>query len=323
MKFLNMLIVVLCFLLPSASNAQNELTSKYDKISSAGLAYVCHITHSFVTVIDTKNNNPVGKIICDKGADYICFSPDGNNGYISNFNSNNVTVFDKTSGDIIATVEAGENPTFLLPVQNGKYVIISHQSHDGICILNSSDNTIYKKMDEGTGPLYLLGDKIYQPQIFSPYLYIINVSTFEIIKRVFTGGRPMEMVVVDNKFGYIANYDFDELTKIDIKTDSVVSRIKNVNLPRGIAYDPTRKCILVTDVSGNKLTFVSAEADSVISVIDGFKMPVSIAFTPDYRYAYVANQGSANISVVDEDSKKIVDRIGVADNPIYIYVDDK
>ncbi len=323
MKMRNILILISFISVITISGFQNQLNVKYENMGGNGMAYVCHINQDFVTVFDTKNNEPVGKIDCGKGSSTICFSPDGKFGYIANFMSNDVTVFDKRNNSIIATVTAGEHPQTVIPVQNGKYVFISHESNDGDWVLNTSDNTIFKKLDEGTGRLYLVDNqsKIYQPQIFTPFLFVIDPNTFAITKRVNTGGRPLDMAFINDKYGYIANYDLNELTKIDIKADSVVGHVKNTNHARGIAATSDGKLIFVTDVNDNKVNVVSAETDEVISSIDGFKMPVAITITSDNKFAYVVNQGSASISVVDTDSKQIIKTISVANNPISIYID--
>jgi hypothetical protein len=72
-----------------------RLTEKYDKIADPGLVYVCHITNSFVSVIDSKSNELIGKIPCGNGSSWICFTPDKTTGYITNYNSYNPTIFDK------------------------------------------------------------------------------------------------------------------------------------------------------------------------------------------------------------------------------------
>ena len=300
-----------------------SLTPQYKDMSKPGLAYVCHATESYVTVFDTKTNELLGKILCGVNSACICFSTDGKSGYITNFTSNNLTVFERNTNETIATVDAGENPVFLLPINN--YVLISHQSADGIWVLDGKNNTIIKKLTEGTGPLYYIniGNKIYQPQIFTPYLFILDPDKLEITKKIQTGGRPMEMAFINNKsFGYMVNFDFDEVTKFDTKTDKTINHIKNVFHPRGIASSPDGKFIYVTNVVDGKVYVIGTETDSVLKTIDGFKMPVSVAFTSDGKLAYVLNQSAGTISVIDTGSNEIIETIGTAGNPISILIDN-
>jgi YVTN family beta-propeller protein len=299
------------------------LKTNYDKIGEPGLAYVCQLTESFVTVFDTKTNKLLGKIPSGKGTGNICFSPDRKNGYISNYQSGNLTVFDRKTNETITTVAAGMNPTFLLPVNN--YVLISHQSTDGLWVLDCTNNTITKKLSEGTGPLYLIEkeNKIYQPQIFTPYLFIIDPEKLEIINRFQIGGRPMDMTFIqDQRFGYMVNFDFNEVTKFDTKTDSIVAHIKDVKNPRGIAASPDGKLVYVTNPVEGEVYVIDTRTDSVTAVIGGFQMPVYAAFTADGKYAYVLNQSAGTISVIDTGTNKIIQTIGVGNNPISILIDN-
>jgi YVTN family beta-propeller protein len=302
----------------------HSLPMQYEGIGRPGFAYVCHLSEDFVTVFDTKTNELVGKIPCGKNSDHICFSTDRNTGYISNFSSNNLTVFDRKTNETTATVDAGENPTFLLTVKNN--IFISHESHDGLWILDGTTNTITKKLKEGTGLLYLIENenKIYQPQIFIPYLYIIDPVSLEIVKRINTGGRPMDMTITQNKrYGYMVNYDFNEVTKFDTKTDEMIKHIKDVNHPRGIASSPDGKLVYVSNVVDGRVYVINTETDSITAAIDGFSMPVWIEFTADGKFAYVLNQDKATIVVIDTQTNTIIETFNVASNPISIVIDNR
>jgi YVTN family beta-propeller protein len=300
----------------------HSLPAKYENIGEKGFGYICHLTEDFVTVFNPNTNEILGKIPAGDGTGWMCFSSQGNTGYIANYNAGTMTVFGRKTNETIATVGAGTNPTFLLEVNHK--ILISHQSADGIWVLDMKSNEIVKKFTEGTGPLYLMEkeNKIYQPQIFYPYLYIIDPVKLEITKRIKTGGRPMEMAFIDNqKYGYMVNFDFQEVTKYDTKTDNVVKHIKDIKNPRGIASSPDGKLIYVTNVVDGKVNIINTDTDSLTAVIDGFTMPVSIAFTQDGKYAYVLNQSISAISVIDTKENKIIQTFYVAGNPISILID--
>jgi len=301
-----------------------RLQADYDGIGKPGLLYVCHITNEFVSVIDPATNELIGKIPCGHGSSGICFSPDKKTGYITNFKSFNLTIFDVKTNKTIETVIAGENPTSLLQIQNGKYLLYSHQSPEGLWVFDAEKKQNIKRLKECTGPLYFIEkeNKIYQPQIFIPYLYIIDPDSIEVVKKIETGGRPMEMAFTHIKeFAYMVNFDSNEVAKYDTKTDLVLKKIKNIKNPRGIASTSDNKFIYVTNVIENTVTVINAERDTIETTIPGFKMPTSVVFTPDSKFAYVSNQGQSTVALIDTKEHKIIKTIDVAGNPIWLKIE--
>jgi len=301
-----------------------NLSEKYVGIGKNGLAYVPHISHDIVSVIDLNANKVIGIIPASKGADYIAFSPNGERGYITCFNAGELVVFDKKTNKHIATVKAGSNPDAALVTQDNKFVLVSHESSDGLWFLNAETNEFVKKLDEGTGfPVsYQNGKLVYEAQIFVPYVYVIDPVKQEIIKRIQVGGRPMGLVFSpDYKYAYIPNYDLNEVEKLDVGADSVVKRISSVKNPRGIDVTPDGKFAYVTNVSDSKVTVIDLATDEISATINGFYMPTWVDISPDGKYAYVTNQGNASVAVIDIQTNKIISTIRTADNGITITLD--
>lgn len=301
-----------------------NLSEEYEGIGNAGLAYVPHISHDFVSVLNLKTNNVIGIIQAEKGADCIAFSPNGERGYITCYTAGELIVFDKKTNEHIATVKAGMNPEAALVTQDNKFVLVSHESADGLWFLNAETNEFVKKLDEGTGnPVsYENGKLVYQAQIFTPYVFVIDPVKQEIIKRIEVGGRPMNLAFSpDYKFAYIPNYDLNEVEKLDVNADSVVKRIREVKGPRGIAVTPDGKFAYVTNVTENKVTVIDLLTDEVSNIISGFYMPTWIAVSPDGKNVYVTNQGGSSVAVIDIQTNKIVSKIKTADNGITITLD--
>ncbi len=298
-----------------------KLEKNFD--NKPGLAYVAHITHNFISVIDLDSKEVIGKIPAGDGTSDIAFSPDQQKGYISDFNANLITVFDIKTHETIDTIHVGKQPAYVLFTADGKHALVSHQSNDGLYVIDALKDSIIHKHLRRTGPLYLSnnGKEIYQPQIFLPYVHKINVDSFYIAKNISTQGRPMEMAFTpDNKFAYLTNYDLSSVQKIDLQLDSVVSEIENISSPRGIAAAPDGKTAYVTDVKDNTVTVLDLEKDKVIKTIEVGIMPTSVVVTRDGKFAYVTNQGDASISIINTADNKVTGKINVADNPIQIRI---
>jgi YVTN family beta-propeller protein len=307
-----------------------SLPMTYDSLKNTGaslkrpgLVYVSHITHNIVSVIDPFSQKLIGTIKSGIGSVRIDFSSEDNRGYIANFSSNDVTVFDRKTGKSIATIAAGEHPSDIILTTDKKYLLISHESYDGIWVLDITSNKIVKKLFEGTGELLRIDkySKIYQSQIFTPNVFVVDPRTLIIRKKISVGGRPLHIALSpDQRYAYVANCYLNELEKIDVERDSVVGRISDIDTARGIAISPDGKFAYVTNVVSSGVTIVNLENDSIVKKITVGRMPTCVAFRLDGKYAYVSCQGNSSISVIDTDTREVIQSIAVADNPINVQV---
>ena len=165
------------------------------------------------------------------------------------------------------------------------------------------------------------GTKIYQSQIFVPYVFVIDPGAQTVTKRINVGGRPLDLALTpDRRYLYIANYDLNELEKIDTETDSVVERIPHVPNARGIAITRDGRFAFVTNVLPSTVTVVDLASAAIVKVIPVGTMPTSVAFRADGKCAYVTCQGSASLFVIDTQTQEIVRSIVVDSNPIQVQV---
>ena len=298
-----------------------KLTSNYPGIGEPGLAYVSHINQHIVSVIDTKTDSLIGKIPSGYGSSDIAFSND--RGYIANFNSDDITVFDRKTNEQITTVPVGKQPMQIIVTSDGKYALITHQSNDGLWIMSTKNNQIINKIHEITGnPVYnSVNNKIYFSIIFRPYVYVFDPDNLTIIKRIEVGGRPLDIdITPDGKFLYVANFDLNNVQKIDTQTDSLVSRISNIDSCRGIGISPDGKYAYVTQVVSSKVKIIDLNTNKVTKTIIVGRMPTSVAICKENNCAYISNQGDASISVIDMKKNEVIKTIPVADNPISVQI---
>lgn len=300
------------------------LPDQYENIGQQGLVYIPHIGADFVSVLNPSGMKLAGKIPAGNGPCRIIILNDGSKGYITNFMSNDVTVFDPATNKALSTVKTQEHPSDLLELSQQKKILVTHESGNTIDVINIDDNNVTALNEVCTGPMYYLKNsgKIYVPQIFSPFIKIIDPATLHIVSQITTGGRPMSMAFTsDEKFGYLANFDSAEIAKIDITKEEVVIKIKDVKSPRGICISPDNKLLAVTNVVDNSLTVIDLNTDKITKIIYGLSMPTFVIYSHDGNYMLVCNQGNNTISVIDAKSLEIKDNIKVASNPISLFGD--
>lgn len=288
-----------------------------------GMVYISHIAPDHVSVLDPETNRVVRKIKSGMGACCVELSSQLDHGYIANYKSNDITVFDTKTGNTIATVPAGDHPSHLVLTADARYLLIGHESNDGLWFLDTRSNEIVKKLGDGTGILCRpeKGKKIYQSQIFTPFVYVIDPETQTVEKRIQVGGRPLDLAFSpDQRYIYVANYDLNEVEKICTKCDSVVARIHEVNNARGIGVTTDGKFAFVTNVQLSTVTVIDLASAAIVKTIPVGTMPTSIAMGADGRYAYVACQGNASVFVIDTKTQEIVQSVVVDSNPITVQV---
>lgn len=301
----------------------DSLSSSTAVFMRPGLLYIGHITLDYVSVLDPGTTQLVGRIKSGGGACCVDLVPTAAHGYIANYKSNDVTVFDRMTGKTIAAVPAGDHPSHLALTRDSKFLLIGHEGNDGLWFLDTRTNQITKKLPEGTGILCRCDSrkKIYQSQIFVPYIFVIDPETQTIAKRIHVGGRPLDLAITpDQKHLYIANFDLNEIEEIDTDTDSVVARIPHVGNARGIAITNDGSFGYVTNVTSSTVTVVGLGSREIVKVIPVGTMPTSIAFRNDGKYAYVSCQGNASVFVIDAQTQEIVRSIVVDSNPIQVQV---
>ena len=305
------------------ARASDSLSIAPVDLMKSPLVYVSHVSMDYVSVLDPGTCRIMGKIKSGGGPCCIDLLPAGDRGYIANYNSGDVTVFERRTGKTIATVAAGEHPSHLSLTGDSEYLLVGHESNDGLWFLNTRTNQITRKLQEGTGILrrQANGKKIYQSQIFIPYVFVIDPETQTITKRINVGGRPLDLAFTpDQRHLYVANFDLNELEEIDTESDSVVSRIPRVGNARGIAITRDGKFAFVTNVTSSTVSVVDLASAAIVRVIPVGAMPTSIAFLDDGKYAYVSCQGSASVFVIDAQTQEIVRSIVVDSNPIQVQV---
>ncbi len=304
--------------------AQAEQSSGQQEAAAAQkrpLLFVSHLSEDHVTVIDPAANRVIGRIKAGKGTAAVAILPIQDRGYVANFSSNDVTVFDLRTGNTVVRVSAGEHPSQLTLTPNARYLLISHSSDDGLWFMDTRTDSIVKKLPEGTGPFCepKAGEKIYQSQVFTPFVFTIDPATQSIEKRIPIGGRPIECAMSpDRRYLYVDNVTLSEIDRVDVATDSMIGKISGVKNPRGIVISPDGKLAYVADVIGSTLSVLDLSNSSVVKKIRVGAGPNAITMDADGRYVYVGCQRGDCVSVVDTKTGTLVRTISVDPQPVAI-----
>ncbi len=119
---------------------------------------------------------------------------------------------------------------------------------------------------------------------------------------------------------YVANFDSDTVSVIDVSTHTVIATIPVGSRPFGVAVKPDGTRVYVTNYGGNTVSVIDASTHTVIATIPVGAKPAGVAANPDGTRVYVANEGSNSVSVIDTSTHTVVDTIPVESRPVGVAV---
>ncbi len=114
---------------------------------------------------------------------------------------------------------------------------------------------------------------------------------------------------------YKAQIKFSSKPKVKVK--KTFNKVKN---PWGVAVDPNKKFILVTDNVTNELVKLDYKKGKVKARIDVGKGPTDVGINPSGDFAYVVNNGDNTVTIVDTRTDQVAGTHELGKGPLRIAV---
>ena len=200
-----------------------------------------------------------------------------------------------------------------------------------ILSLTIPNNSIYN--DSFRNIVYGLGSNSSESLNFSLYINGNVVNTFKsfIIYKTISGFDVSGGVAVspNGSYAYVTNFGNNNLSIVNLTTDSIVKTISGFDNPEGVAVSPNGAYIYVINNGNGILNIINLTTDSIVNTISGFNSPEGVAVSPNGAYIYVVNSSNNNLIIINLTTDSIVNTIsgfnspeGVAVSPNgnYLYV---
>ena len=295
--------------------------------------YVANSGSNSISVIDAATNKVEDEIPVRLGWEPVDIavsrvSPGKEFLFVTNYRSNSLSVIDSSSVHETDNINTGDGPVAVAvdpPVE----------SLFGTGFLSAADIDLLRSYRKRFLNVYVVNERSNDVSVFR--MDILN-NTIEELARLRVGWGP-DAIAVDYPRGkvYVANYDSDSLSVIDILQvirdggSDAVSAINNVGTSvTGIIADPDFERIYLLRKVPGEITIIrpfkrgfntpDATVVPVTGVIPVGDSPVSFVLGPEARKIYVVNGGSNNISVVDKTARKEEQVIPVGRKPYDIAV---
>ena len=96
---------------------------------------------------------------------------------------------------------------------------------------------------------------------------------------------------------------------------TVIATVPVGLLPTGVAYDPAKGEIFVTNRNSRTVSIISDSTYTVVATIPVRTNPEGMAYDPVRREIFVANQGSGTVSVISDSTNTVVATVPVGSEP--------
>ncbi len=155
---------------------------------------------------------------------------------------------------------------------------------------------------------------------------VINTETNKVVGSPISVGKEPEAIAItpNGKTAYVANLGSENVSVIDLETNTVVATIGVGKEPVAVAITPNGKSAYVVNTDSEDISVIDTETNKVIGPpISAGRQPWGIAITPDGKQAYVANEKGESVSVINTETNKAVGSVAEATgehNPIPIVI---
>jgi YVTN family beta-propeller protein len=217
------------------------------------------------------------------------------------------------------TVRLTRPPVFLSPGGTGIYVtdpgskqFVEHRLVKGFGLAIGSEIAASINGSE----LYFLESGMGGTSILSMFRgcgHFSKSASFE------TGGKnPISPVMMpDGRHVYITNSGSNDVSLVDLKTQTLVQSIPVGAAPYGAAITGDGKKLLVGNRDDNAVSLIQTANNAVTKTITVGVKPLRIAINPSGTKAYVVNSGDNSVSVIDLSTGNVATTISVGTTPRY------
>ncbi len=325
------------------------------------LVYVTNEGSNNISVINRQSGEVVATVMVGKKPRGIATSLNKERPrvYVVNSGSNSISVIEPTTNKVEneIPIRYGREPEGIAVARvssEKELIFVTNYGSNNVSVIDPLTQQEIEKIDVRSGPIAVAVDppvetlsgtrflsfedintlRTYREKFFNAYVVNKNSKDVSVLRMDILRGGLEDVINVTVEWNpialavdyqrakvYVANYNFDNLSIIDIlqiikgnKTGSV-SAITNVgNSVIGVIADTDFDRIYLLKEFSNEIMIIKPFSEDfstirqtmvpVMGTINVGNSPRSFILDPEGRYLYVVNRGSDTISVVDKTTKR-------------------
>jgi YVTN family beta-propeller protein len=325
---------------------------------NTGKIYVANEFSNTVSVIDETTDKIQATVKVDSFPYGIDVNPLTNRVYVANRGSNTMSVIDGSTNLKMADVHVGNSPIDVAVNPSSSLVYVTNIESGTVSVIDGITNTVSSTIKVGSIPYAIavnpLTNMVYVTDIGDGSVSILQNSKNASENNNNNAARTLEKIngivapagiainISTNK-AYVTDYASNTVFVIDLKTNSVIHRIKVGTNPVGVSVNPISNRIYVTNVGDNTVSVIDGVKDQILAnnnnnaiTANPFlrpsfsdynpssKIPVNVKFPLIASFAavntasnkvYVTNTASNAISVIDGNKDAVLVKLNFNTNP--------
>lgn len=239
-------------------------------------------------------------------------------------NSRDATVqlLDQATYGVLSTFPVGKEPHHLMETPDGKSLIVASSVGNELIFLDPKSGQIQRRIKDILDP-YQIGFSPDQKWFISNSLRLDRVDlyrydgkTLTLAKRIPLPKLPSHMVFNDSStMAFITQQGSDEVSAIDLETQSVKWTMKVGPAPAGITMTPDGKYLLVGIMGADYVEVIDWKTQKTVKRIKAGAGTHNFRALGDKRMTFVSNRVSNTINIIDQQTLENVGTINVPGGP--------
>jgi YVTN family beta-propeller protein len=239
-------------------------------------------------------------------------------------NSRDATVqlLDQATGADEGTFAVGKEPHHLMATPDNKSLIVASSVGNELIFLDPLTGKVQRKLTDVLDP-YQIGFSPDQKWFVSASLRLDRVDIYKydganlvLAKRVPLGRLPSHIAFnADSTMAFVTRQGSDQVSGIDLATQTVKWTIPVGKLPAGIVMTPDNKYLMVGIMGSDYVEVIDWRTQKTVKRIKTGDGTHNFRSLGDHRHMFVSNRVSNSINIIDTVTLENVGQINVPGGP--------
>ncbi|MDF9809798.1 YVTN family beta-propeller protein [Aurantimicrobium minutum] len=243
----------------------------------------------------------------------VAFVPGQSKAYSTNSNAGTVSVVNTSSRTSLGTtIPVGSRPNFVSVNSNGTFALVSNTWDSSVSVIDVSTNSVTHTITDPNW--YIVRGTAFLPGNTTALVADSGNNAVAFVNAALGTANPVEITVgvspeyigitPNGAFAYVANFGSNNVSVINLQTNTVIATIPVGTQPSWVAITPDGTKALVLNWGSDSISVIDTVTNTVVTTVSGLNEGASgslssIALTTDGRFAYISRQYETHLSVID------------------------